>query len=228
MALKAPEGNKGGNFVPQENIKPGTYPARLVQVIDFGLQPQRPYMGQEKAPAYEIGTTYELVDEFMKDENGNDIEDKPRWISESYPFHSLKADKAKSTSRYLALDPEQDHAGNWAALLGKPVNITIVNNKVGEKTYDNIATSSTMRARDADKCPELANKAVAFDLDSPDLDVFNKFPKWIQDKIKGNLNYKGSKLEKLLGNAPEKKEETKKEADKGPNPFEDEGNDTPY
>ena len=226
MALKAPEGNGGGKFLPQENIKPGTYPARLVQVIDFGLQPQRPYMGQDKSPAYEIGTTYELVDEFMKDENGNDIEDKPRWISESYPLYSLKADKAKSTARYLALDPEQTQEGNWAALLGQPVNVTIVNNKVGEKTYDNIATSSTMRARDADKCPALVNKSVAFDLDAPDLEVFNKFPKWIQDKIKGNLNYKGSKLEKLLGNTPAK-DEPKEE--KGPNPFEDgDDNDTPY
>ena len=95
MALKAPQGN-GGNFVPQANIEPGTYPGRLVQVIDFGLQPQRPFKGQDKPPAYELGTTYELVDEFMKDENGEDIEDKPRWVSESFPFHSLAADKAKN------------------------------------------------------------------------------------------------------------------------------------
>ena len=38
-----------------------------------------------------------------------------------------------------------------------------------------------------------------FDLDNPDLEVFNAFPEWIRDKIKGNLNYEGSKLQKLLG-----------------------------
>ena len=74
MALKAPQGNGNKQFAPQANIEPGTYPGRLVQLIDFGLQPQRPYMGKDKPPAQEIGLTYELVDEFMKDDDGNDIE----------------------------------------------------------------------------------------------------------------------------------------------------------
>lgn len=214
MALKAPKGNGGGKqFTPQENIKPGTYPARVVQLIDYGLQPQRPYMGQEKKPAYELGITYELVDEFMKDEEGNDIEDKPRWISETLPVHPIVADKAKSTQRYLTFDPEVLQGGDFSYLLGKPCAVTVVNNKSGDKVYDNVATISAMRERDANKCPELKNPAKMFDLDQPDLEIFQKFPKWIQEKIQGNLNYKGSKLEKLLGGkapapapAPEKED----------------------
>ena len=65
----------------------------------------------------------------------------------------------------------------------------------------------------ANKCPELKNPAKMFDLDQPDLEIFQKFPKWIQEKMQGNLNYKGSKLEKLLGGkapapapAPEKED----------------------
>ena len=200
MALKAPQGNGGGKqFAPQENIKPGTYPARVVQLIDFGLQPQRPYMGQEKKPAYELGITYELVDEFMKDEEGNDIEDKPRWISETLPVHPLVADKAKSTQRYTTFDPDLVQKGDFSFLLDKPCNVTVVNNKSGDKVYDNVASISAMRQRDADKCPKLKNPAKMFDLDNPDLTIFNSFPKWIQEKIQGNLNYKGSRLEKLLG-----------------------------
>ena len=62
MALNA---NKAGgdNFVPQANIAPGSYPARLVQIIDLGLQAQKPYQGKDKAPVQEIMFTYELVDE---------------------------------------------------------------------------------------------------------------------------------------------------------------------
>jgi hypothetical protein len=107
MALnsKALPKPKGKDFVEQPNIDPGVYPARIVQIIDFGLQPQKPYKGEEKKPQYEIGITYELVDVFMIDKDGNEVEDKPRWISETLPFYGLEADRAKSTQRYNAADP---------------------------------------------------------------------------------------------------------------------------
>ena len=88
MTLKANEVPSNGTR--QEPIEPGSYPARLVQVIDLGLQPQE-YLGEEKAPKIEITTTYELSDEFMKDEEGNDIEDKPRWVSETFPLNPQPA-----------------------------------------------------------------------------------------------------------------------------------------
>jgi len=200
MALNAKKiGNGGGNRTPQANIEPGTYPARLVQIIDLGLQAQRPYQGKDKPPAQEIMLTYELVDTFMVDEKGEELTDKPRWISETLPFYGLYADKAKSTQRYNALDPSGDFDGDFAKAIGQPINVTIVNNAVGDKVYDNIATISAMRPRDADKCPELVNPAKLLDLDAPDLDVFNALPEWLREKIKGNLNYKGSPLEQLLG-----------------------------
>lgn len=209
MALKAPKGGNKGNFVPQANIDPGTYPARLVQIIDLGLQAQRPYQGKDKPPAHEIMLTYELVDEFMKDENGEPIEDKPRWISETLPFYGLFADKAKSTQRYKAFDPDEVHEGDFTPLIGMPCNVTVVNNAVGEKVYDNVATISAMRPKDAAKCPELVNPAKLFDLDNPNMEVFNALPEWLRDKIKGNLNFKGSALEAAIAGAP------KPEKDKG-------------
>jgi hypothetical protein len=215
MALKAQKEGKGkGNFIPQANIEPGTYPARIVQILDLGLQAQRPYQGQDKAPVNEISITYELVDEFMKDEQGNAIEDKPRWISETLPFYGLYADKAKSTQRYNALDPEGKHDGDFSQLIGVPCNVTVVNNKSGDKIYDNVATISTMRQRDADKCPELINPPKVFDLDAPDLEVFNALPEWLRDKIKANLKFKGSPLEQLLAGGGEKPKAEKKPAAK--------------
>lgn len=199
MALKAPKGAPKSNFIPQANIEPGTYPARLVQVIDLGLQPQRAYQGKEKPPANEIMLTYELVDTFMKDADGNELEDKPRWISETLPFYGLFADKAKSTQRYLAFDPKEDFEGDFAQLIGKPINVTVVNNAVGDKVYDNIATISAMRPKDAEKCPELVNPSKLFDLDAPDMEVFNALPEWLREKIKSNLKFQGSPLQKLTG-----------------------------
>lgn len=209
MALTAPKQAAYASRVEQPNMEPGTYPGRIVQIIDFGLQPQRPYQGQEKKPCQEIGLTYELVDAFMIDDKGQEIEDKPRWVSESLPFYGLEADKAKSTQRYFAADPTNEHQGDFSKLLTLPVNVLIVNNARGDKVYDNVAGITAMRARDAEKCTPLKNPAKVFDLDAPDLDVFKSLPKWIQEKIQGNLHYNGSPLQKLLGGAPSPTKEEK-------------------
>lgn len=189
------------DFVKQPSLDAGVYPARLVQVIDLGLQAQRPFKGEEKAPVQEIMFTYELVDAFMVDEAGKDIEDKPRWISETLPFYGLYADKAKSTKRIQAFDPDGVHEGNVGQMVGTPVNVTIVhgeNKKDPDRPYENVANAAAMRPRDAAKCPELQNPTKVFDLDAPDLGVFNKLPEWLRQKIQGNLRFKGSKLERLL------------------------------
>ena len=226
MTLKssnAPSGSK-----PQEPIEPGSYPARLVQIIDLGLQPQM-FEKEEKPPKNEIMTTYELADEFMKDEDGNDIEDKPRWVSETFTLNSLNSDRAKSTARYYALDPDSKYDGDWSKLLETPATVTIVN-KAGSgknkgKVYNNIATVSAMRPKDAVRLPELKNPAKFFDLDAPDVDLFLSLPDFIQKKIREGLEFNGSKLDELLQNhkgKPAEKKATKPEPVDDDIPTEDE------
>ena len=230
MALNASKvaGGPSADRIRQENLEPGNYPARVVQIIDFGLQPQRPFKGEDKPPAQEIGLTYELLDEFMKDEEGNDIEDKPRWISESFPLRNLKADLAKSTKRYQALDATNQFGGDFSQLLEVPCMVTVVNNTSGDKTYDNVGNVGPMRPRDAANAPELVNPSKFFDLDAPNMEVFTSFPQWIQDKIKGNLNYKGSLLEKALGGSEEKKAEAKPKKSRAAPVIEEKENDPPF
>lgn len=203
-------------------LDPGTYPARLVGLLTFGIQAQRPYQGQEKPPIAELHTTYELVDEFMPDEDGNPDESKPRWLSETLAFHNLAADKAKSTVRYLALDPEQRFSGDWSALIGAGVNLSIAVREgkganVGKK-FENISATSAMRPKESAKLPALVNPPRVFDFYSPDLDVFLSLPEWVQNKMKEALDYPGSKLEALVaahagtGENPKPKEETKAKA----------------
>lgn len=211
-AKKAGGGNK--DRIEQPLIEADVYRGRLVQIIDLGLQAQKPYQGKEKAPVQEVMFTYELVDVFMVDKDGEEDEEKPRWISETLPFYGLFADKAKSTKRYFAFDPNEQYDGELAKCIDTPVNITIVNNKSGDKVYSNIGDVATMSAKKAATCPELKNPAKVFDLDEPDMEVFNALPQWIQDKIKSNLNFKGSALEKALENGGEKKEDKKAPAKK--------------
>lgn len=218
MALngKNIKNENSSKFPPQPDLEAGTYPARVVQVLDLGLQPQRPYKGEAKPPKQEIQLTYELLDSFMQDEDGNDIEGKPRWVSETLPFVGLFADKAKSTQRYYALDPDESLGGDFSQLAGMACNVTLVINKTGDKTYTNVANVAQMRARDAAKAPDLVNPTKVFDLDAPDMDVFGALPEWLRDKIKGNLNYEGSKLQEALssGADPVSSKPAKKAEDK--------------
>jgi hypothetical protein len=201
MSLNAKTLPKSNNskFTPAEPLEAGSYPGRVVQIIDFGVQEQNPYKGQAKPPAHIIGVTYELSDEFMKDEEGNDVEDKPRWVSEDFPFHPLDRDMATSTKRYRALDPEDAADGDFTKLISCPGMISIIQRPHNGKVYNNVAGVASVRAKDAARMPELVNPPKVFMLDEPDLEIFNSFPEFIQTKIKKNLNYQGSALQKLLG-----------------------------
>ena len=232
MALKISKNGNGGNRVEQAVIEADVYRARLVQLIDLGLQAQRAFQGKDKPPAQEIMLTYELVDEFMKDEEGNDVEDKPRWVSETLPFYGLFADKAKSTQRYNVFDPKGDWDGDFTQALGMAINLTIVNNAKGDKVYTNVGNVAAMSEKKVAVCPELCNPTTAFDLDDPDMVVFEKLPEWIQKKIVENLNFKGSVLEgKINGDAPAKEKPTDKpkKAKPAPEPEgDDENEENPY
>lgn len=210
-----------GNRKKQAGVEAGNYLARLVQVVDLGLQNQRPFKGEEKPPAHVVMFTYELCTEFMKDEDGKDMEDKPRWISETFPFHNMKADLAKSTRRIKAIDSTGSCNGNVGDMLGMACTVTVVNNvnkKDPTKVY--VDVGNVTPPMKGIPVPELKNDTRLFELEEPDMGVFKTLPEWIQNKLKENLNFNGSALQKALGAAPAKAEEPEEEEE------EDEGN--PY
>lgn len=213
------------------DLEPGPYKSRLVQVIDLGLQPQPDYEGKPKDPAQQILLTYELADEFMLDENGQELKDKPRWVSETITLKHITSEKAKSTLRYKVLDPALTHGGDFAAVLGTPVMVTVVQNpgkgKNAGRTFPKVAGIAPLRQKDAAAVPALVNAPSVFDLDNPDIEVFERTPKWVKDLILSNLNFKGSKLETILGTGGQPaKQETK--ADPQPEPVANEEEENPY
>lgn len=201
MALNAnKQKSSGTKFERPPTLEPGAYPVRLVQILTLGLQKQRPYKGEPKDPAQELYLTYEFLDEFMLDEDGNEIKDKPRWLSERLPFHNLDADLAKSTKRYYALDPESKYEGDWSKMGGFPGILTITRSEPDKKdiVYNNVHNLSGMRSKDEEKAPPLVNPAKIFDIDDPDMEVFGSLPEWLQDVMKGGLEYDGSPLQQAI------------------------------
>lgn len=202
MSLNAKNYKTESKFKTPDPLDPGTYPARVAQVLSLGLQKQQPWKGEEKDPKDELYVTYELLDEFLLDEDGKEIEDKPRWQSEDFTMNSLDSDLAKSTKRYTALDPEMKFDGDWGELLGAPCMVTVIQNegkgKNAGRIFNNIASVQSMRPKEAAKAVELKNPPKVFDIEEPDMDVFFSLPTFLQDKMKSNLNFGGSALEKAI------------------------------
>lgn len=206
MSLNASTLPSNSNFV-RRFLEAGAYPARLVGLMTFGKQPQRPYKGVEKPPALTMRTTYEMLDEFLVDEEGNELLRKPLWQSEEWPFYSLSIDQAKSTERYKSLDPENKYGGNWPELLGMPCMITLSkepSKKPGNTNiYNNITGVSAMTPKQAAKADQLINPTFMFDFYEPDMEVYAKQPDWVKEKFALAVDYKGGKLESLVNNLPE-------------------------
>ncbi len=196
--------DQGGDFKRPAPLDAGTYPCRTVGIVDLGLQPQS-YKGEEKAPGREVSVTYEFVDEFLKDENGDDDLTKPRWLSESFVVYNLESDKAKSTLRYKAIDPTNQFHGDLLACVDQPCNVTVVlnpNKKNPDRPYENVAAVSTMRLKDVEAMPPLVNPSFVFDLEDPDLEVYERIPAWIRKKVESNLEFPGSRLATMLEDGP--------------------------
>lgn len=227
---------KGKNFVEQDVLPVDNYPARLVQVIDLGLQSGGEWKGEKKPPVNKIHVTYELVDCFMLDKDGEEVLDKPRWLSEDLNMFGPDADKAKCNQRYNAIDPECLQDYDWAAVVGNSCNVMVAQKESKGKTYANVGlvTPYVVTKRNPEMAP-LVNPTKVFNLEFPDIEVFESLPNWIQDKIKANLEFKGSPLQALLEGAPEEEEEDepepeekpkgRKKAAPKPEPEEEEGDD---
>ena len=191
----------GGDYVEQPALDPSkTHPARVVQLVLMGVQPQRPYNGQAKDPREQLYVGYELSHEFMIDEEGTPDPALPRWIGEDFPFYNLEADRATSTKRYNALDPTGAHNGQWLELIAAPCQLTVTKeprkNGKGDTNYVS-HVSGPMNVPNYEQ-PALVNPPRIFDFYEPDMEVFAKLPKWLQEKLKGAVNYPGSKLEAAL------------------------------
>jgi hypothetical protein len=207
----------GATYNRPPALDPGSYPARTVLIGTIGLQAQRAFKGEEKPPKIELLVTYELLDEFMTDEDGNVLEDKPRWLSERFPFNNLESERATSTKRYYTLDPKGEHDGDWSKLVGTPCNVNIVteegSGKFAGRIFEKISGISAMRPKEAEKAPDLVNPPVVFDFYEPDEEAFATIPKWILRRMTEALDYEGSAAEpvvtKLLEDTEEKEEAPK-------------------
>jgi hypothetical protein len=188
-------------------LEAGSYPARVVGVVYLGVQKQMAWKGETKAPKLEVQYFYELSHEFMQDDDGKDIEDKPRWFSESLPVHGPEADKAKITLRNKAIDPTDSADGDLSKLLSFPCSVLIIHKpgtgKNAGKTMERIGGVAPGAGKLKGYVqPDLVNDSFyldPWDKEACSLETFRKLPEWLRTKIMGADDFKSSHLSTLIG-----------------------------
>lgn len=175
----------GGNF---KRVPPGVYIGRCFNLIDLGTQFTDGQYGPKSQHKIKLG--WEL---FGDDEQGNpltvdvDGKDMPMTISKSYTvsLHE-KALLRKDLAAWRGKDftEEEAKAFDVSKLLGAYCMVNVTHSETNGKTYTNVAglTPIPGALKNAKPAPVHAN--VMFDLDKPDMAVFNTFHEKLQEAIK--------------------------------------------
>ena len=170
-----------------EAIKKGTYPARLVQLIDLGVQPQTDMNGVEKEPAPEVWLTLEFPTKRIEVNE----ESRPRWVSKRIKnsWHE-KANFPKWMEVFGYVPKKTKHLSE---LLSAPCLAAVGLTSGGNNKIENV-----LEVPEGMIVGELENDPKVFDFDDPDMEVFNSLPSFLQDIIISSPSFSGSELESKL------------------------------
>jgi hypothetical protein len=161
----------------------GTYPARLVRIVDLGTQTTE-YQGEAKH-ARKVLLTWEIVDPDTRTDD-----DRPYLISKRYTasLHE-KAGLRRDLAAWRGQDftPAELARFDLATLLGKPVLIGIVHSTKGERTFANVASLSRMPK--GMQAGEPTEPPLHFDLTAPDWGVFDLLGDRLKTQIAASPEY---------------------------------------
>lgn len=206
--LKATGGD--GEFALRPLLEAAPYNARILQVVDLGLQPGS---AEYPDPKHKLEITFELQDECMVDKEGVEIEGKPATFSMeiAYQPDGYMHEKSGIYKFYMAINPEMDKGP--AELLDIPCTVIMAqkirkSGKQKGEAYSAVASVAPMKAKDVAKATPLVGEPLFFDLSEPVFEDWARLTKGNQyaqqDKIKASLEFMTSPLAALLGiEAPE-------------------------
>lgn len=166
--------NSGGNF---ELAPQGVYAARCFKMVDLGTQPTE-FQGQKKLQ-HKVMIGWELLgDEMMED--GKPFSVMKRYTVSLHEKSQLRKDLEAWRGKQFT--PEEEALFDLTKVIGAYCMLNIVHetSKAGTE-YANIA--SIMPLPKSMPKPDGINPVVAFDLDSPDMEIFESF----SDKLKATI-----------------------------------------
>lgn len=189
MALIASASSSSSTF---EIVPSGNHLARCYQLIDLGTQ-QGEWKGKPKLQ-HQVLVYFEVHSE---DANGKPTytpEGKPMMISKKYTVSLsensyLRADLRGWRGREFTEDELRKF--ELKNILGAWAMLSVIHRESKGKTYANIdAITQVSAAVKKAGLPEAHNELVMFDVDSPDMAVFEKLSSGLQDKIKASAEWR--------------------------------------
>jgi len=191
------EGQRAEYVLPKE----GARPARLMTIIDLGVQKRDPYKGEKKKPAPQVILGFDLVDDL-------DSEGKPVRITTGYFPLNVTVDyktkhlheKSKLFSIVKALDPSnKKFKGDLSNLIGLPciVNVKLVKRTTNDGdpvTYANFDGCGPVPDIEGFKVSKSKNDPYVFDFDNPSAEAWLMLQERLKVKVREAVNYVDSNV----------------------------------
>jgi hypothetical protein len=185
MGFIAIDNGGTGNF---KRVPAGVFIGRCYQLIDMGTQLTHTQDGEKML--YKIRIGWEL---FGDDENGEPLEIEvagkvmPLTINKTYTLslHS-KSGLRKDLKAWRGKDftDEEAKAFDVSKLLGAYCMVSVTQNESNGKTYSNVETLTPIPGALKNSKPQAVHENVMFNLDSPNMEVFETFHEWLKEAIK--------------------------------------------
>lgn len=201
MALKVDYTGSGDGQANYVLPKEGARPARLMSIVDLGIQHQDPYQGKTKKPCQQIILGFDLVDD--KDDDGNSIRiTTGHWpwnVTVDYKTKTLH-EKSKLYPVVKSLDPSGNKFNdNFENLINEPCIINVkFNTRVGndgkEKTYANYDGCGPVPDIEGFTINESTNEPYIFDMDNPNIEVWTALVDRLKVKVRESVNYPQSAI----------------------------------
>ena len=187
MGLIAKDTSNGADFKP---VPTGAHIGRCIAVIDMGTQRSVGQFGESMV--HKIQIRWEV---FGEDENGlpltvvYDGKTMPMTVRKTYTLslHEKAALRRDLQAwRGKAFTDEEALGFDVSKLLGQYCLINVTHSESGGKTYANVSGLTPVPAAMRANKPAGVHPLIMFDLDNPNMDVFNSFHEKLQEAIKAS------------------------------------------
>lgn len=172
--------NGGKEF---KKLPPGAHFAICNMMVDCGMQE-----GYQGKPQRKVYIRWEVPDERVEYEKDNVKHEGPCSIGKFYTLSlSEKATLRKDLENWRGktFSDAEAKGFNIVAVLGKSCQLMVTHSESGGKTYANVTgimgISKDQQARAKTAQPE--NELLAFSVDDPDQEAYDKLPNWLREKI---------------------------------------------
>lgn len=166
-----------------KKLPPGAHFAICNMMIDCGLQP-----GYKGKPQRKVYIRWEVPDERVEYEKDGVPHEGPCSIGKFYTLSlSEKATLRKDLENWRGrtFTDEEAKGFNIVAVLGKCCQLMVTHSESQGKTYANVTgimgISKDQQPRSKTAKPE--NEILAFSVDDPDQETYNRLPNWLREKI---------------------------------------------